>query len=73
MDSFLQKTAFLFVHYSSIWLIAAFFLSGTALWKLAALLHQHGNRVRETRFAFLCALTNIGLGTTLWILRMLLG
>ena len=67
-----QEILFFLGHHTSIWLIFGFFLSGGALWRLAALLHQHNDRIKETRLAFLCALANIGFGFSLWLLRILL-
>jgi uncharacterized membrane protein len=67
LDALWQKTAFIIVHYTSIWLLAAFFGTALASWYLAVVLDKHNTRAREAKLARRTAAAYTVIGGVLWL------
>jgi hypothetical protein len=68
-----QKFAFIIVHYTSIWLLAAFFGTALAAWYLAAVLDKHNTKAREAKLARKTAAAYTALGGALWLFSFIFG
>ncbi|MCE5286275.1 MAG: hypothetical protein LLG02_10570 [Pelosinus sp.] len=68
-----QKFAFIIVHYTSIWLLAAFFGTALASWYLSVVLTKHNNRAREAKLARKTAAAYTVVGGALWLFSFIFG
>lgn len=67
-----QKTAFIIVHYTSLWLLIAFFGTALASWYLASVLDKHNSREREAKLARKTALAYTAVGIALWLFSFIM-
>lgn len=68
-----QKVAFIIVHYTSIWLLTAFFGTALAAWYLSAVLDKHNIRAREAKLARKTAAVYTVVGGGLWLFSFIFG
>lgn len=69
-----QKTSFIIVHYTSLWLLIVLFGTALASWYLASILDkQNAIRQREAKLARKTAAFYTVIGLTLWLFSFIMG
>lgn len=67
-----QKSAFLIVHKTTIWVLFIFFVTAGTAWHLANLLDKHNAREKEAKLARITALGYTVAGLVLWLFSFIM-